>query len=66
MPIREPPNPDVLHVQRKLFSLAHVQANDFIDDCAVALGSAKSVPKQVGRIQDIIKEPKLPKIQIAR
>jgi len=42
-PIRKPLNPAVRQGQRKLFSLTHAQANAFIDDGAVALGSAKGV-----------------------
>src|SRR5215813_7021510 len=65
MPIRKPLNPDVLYGNRELFSLAHAQANAFIDVRAVALGSAKGVPQQVGRIQYVIEQPNLSKVRIA-
>jgi hypothetical protein len=66
MPIRTPCYPDVRYDQRKLFSLPHAQANAFIDERALALASAKSVRQPIGGIQDIIEQPYLPKVRIAR
>src|SRR5215510_6571931 len=66
MPIRKPLDPDVLYVQHKLFSLAHPHANAFIDDRAVALGSAKGVSQQVGGVQDVVEQSYLPQVPIAR
>jgi len=66
MPIRKPLNPDIRYGQRKFFSLVHAQANAFIDDGAVARRSAKGVAQQVGRIHDVIEQPDLPKVGIAR
>src|SRR5215468_7302991 len=65
MPIRKPVDSDVMYGHRELFSLVHAQANAFIDDRAVALGSTKGVTQQVGRIQHVIKQPGLPKVRIA-
>src|SRR5262247_1492103 len=66
MPIGKPLYSDVAYNQRKLFSLAHAQASGFVDDRAVALGSAKGVPQQVRGIQDVIEQPHLPQVHIAR
>src|SRR5262249_13808595 len=66
MPIRTSLYAGIRDDQRKLFSLPHAQANALIDERAVALASAKSVPQQIGGIQDIIEQPDLPKVDIAR
>jgi hypothetical protein len=66
MPIRKPLNSDVRYSQRKLFSLTHAQANAFIDDGAIALGSAKGVAQPVGGIQHVIEQAYFPKVRIAR
>jgi hypothetical protein len=66
MPIRIPFYANVRDDERKLLSLPHAQANALIDERAVALASAKGVPQPVGGIQDIIEQPYLPKVRIAR
>jgi hypothetical protein len=60
-----PSNPDALYAQFKLSFFVHPQANGFVNDCAIALGSTEGVPQEVGGIQDVVHEPKLPKVEIA-
>jgi hypothetical protein len=52
MPIRKPTNP--VYFMCSASSFPRARASERLHhDCAVALSSTKSVPKQVGRIQDV-------------
>jgi len=66
MPIRKPLDAQVLYSQRKLFPAVHAQSDSFINDRAVALGSAKGIYQIVGRIQDVIEQSHAPKVRFAR
>jgi hypothetical protein len=66
MPIRKPLNTYVRDDQRKLLIFTHAQANAFIDDCAIALGSMEGIAQQVGGIKNVVKQSYLSKVHIAR
>src|SRR3954454_2143202 len=65
VPIRKPLDADILVGYRKFLSQAYAQGNGFIDYRAVALRSAQGVSQQIGRVQHIIEQPDLAKINVA-
>src|SRR5215831_19266696 len=66
MPIRHPLDADIRERHPKLFALAYMQRNAFIDDCGVALRSFKGLAQKLGGIKDVIEQPDLAKIKVAR
>ena len=66
MPIRHPLDADVRQSPANLFSLPHLQRNAFIDDRGVALRSFEGITQKLGGIKDVIEEPDLAKIKVAR
>src|SRR5215831_17533036 len=66
MPIRMPLDADIREGQPKLFSLAHPQGNALIDDRAVALGSTKGITQKLAGTHDVVEQPDLAKIIVAR
>src|SRR4029453_17606537 len=61
-----PLDTDIFECRGEVLSLAQPHRNAFIEDPGVALGSAKSVAELVGGIQDVIQQPGLTKIIVAR
>jgi len=57
---------DILEGYRKFLSLAHAQGNAFINNPAVALRPTQGVAQELGGIHDVMKQPDLAKIQVAR